>query len=630
MLQRPEEDDTGSLERARERLYVPGAAMHDIRASLASSDERLLPHAWKETTPPDIPSHQGGRHVHFAGIFFIVSFLFFLISLGGVGYFFYYGGNSVSVDKITIDMQGPTMIGGGDTVPILFTITNKNSVAIENATIEVDFPSGTRNAADVLSAYPRYSENIGTLESGATVTRSLKAIMFGGEGQNLTLPVSFSYGTTGSNATFVKKTSYTLVISSTPLSVSVDTLAETVSGKLLTLTLSVRSNATIPLSDVVLTGVFPFGFSVASSSIPLRNSNFSIGTMLPGAHKTIKLTGTLTGQDKEQRVFRFTVGTAKTAQDQTLAVAYMTQEAIVTIAAPFIDTRIAINGDTGERAVVSPGSRQNVTVSYVNTLATSVTNAMVSITISGSAVDYESIRAQSGFYRSNDRTIVFSRETDPSLAMLAPGASGIGTFTFSTLPLGSFASAPTITFTISVSGTRVGQTNVPEEVSASVTKSAKVATVVTIEAASLHNSGPLTTTGPIPPRANTPTTYSIVWTVRNKGSAVAGGSASATLPGYVSYTGATAGTGSFSYDTGSRTVSWNTGDLAQGASVQGVFQVSIVPSTSQKGSTPTLTGRVSFSGYDRFAGIQVTATAEPSTTETTKDPGYVHGNAIVQ
>ncbi len=631
MLPRPEDDDTGSLERARARLYVPGAPVQNMRAPLADSDTRSLPHAWEEVPLPDTPlPHRGRQQVHFAGIFFIVALLFFLVSLGGVAYFFYFGGNSVSVDKIITDIQGPTTIAGGDTVPLLLTITNKNSVAIENATIEIDFPNGTRNATDVLSAYPRYVENLGTLASGATVTRSVKAIMFGREGQSLALPTSLSYSTLGSNAVFVKKSSYGLTISSTPLSLSVDTLAETVSGKPITLTLLLRSNATTPLPDVVLTGAFPFGFSVVSSSIPLSNSSFFIGTMLPGAQKTITLTGTLVGQDKEQRVFHFTIGTAKSAKDHTLAVSYMTQESTIAITAPFINTSIAINGDTRENAVVSPGSNQNVTISYANTLSTSITNATVEIAISGTAVDYESIRAQSGFYRSADHTIVFSRDSDSVLAMLAPGASGIGAFTFSTLPLSTFVSAPTIMFTISVSGTRVGQTNVPEQISSSVTKTAKVATTVALGASSLHSSGSLSTSGPVPPRANTPTTYTIVWNLQNKGSAVAGGSASATLPGYVAYTGATSGAGSFSYDTSSHTVSWNTGDLAQGSSVQGAFQVSLTPSSSQKGSVPALTGAVSFSGYDRFAGVTVTATADPATTETKGDPGYVAANAIVQ
>lgn len=566
--------------------------------------------------------------MRFAGIFFTVAFLFFIISLGVAGYFLYYGGNAVSVNKISIDVQGPAVVAGGDTVPLSLVITNKNSVAIENATLEINFPEGTRNAEDVLNAYPRYIENIGTIASGATVTRSVKIILFGGEGEKLTLPVSLSYGTAASRTVFVKKSSYELAISSTPLSVSIDTPTEIVAGKPFTLTLTARSSATVPLSNVVIAGTFPFGFSVVSSSLPLQATSFILGTLPPGASKKITLTGTLFGQNNEQRVFRFAIGTAKAENDPALAVAYLTQDVTVAIVAPFITTTLAINGNTADTVTVAPGSRQSVTVSYTNTLPTSVTNANVAIAISGSAVDYESIQASRGFYRSADRTVVFNRDTDPSLETLAPGASGVGVFTFSTLPPEGLASSPTITFTVSASGVQEGRADSVEDMSASMVKTVKVATTIALTASALHASGPLNNTGPVPPLADRATTYTIVWSARNSGSAVAGGTVSATLPSYVSYTDVT--TGGFSYDKGSRTVTWSTSDLAQGASAQGAFQVSITPSTSQKGSAPTLAGSAIFSGYDRFAGVKVSATAGAVTTDTRGDAGYVSASGIVQ
>ncbi|MBI2409417.1 hypothetical protein HYV30_00020 [Candidatus Kaiserbacteria bacterium] len=624
------EDDLSTLEEARARLYKPGAAVPDPREPLAGRGERSLRHEWEE--PADLAqySQKGERHVRLAGMFFVGAFVFFLIALSGAGYLFYFEGNSVSVDKIAVSIQGPTTIAGGDTVPLSLTITNQNPVAIENAKLEVDFPEGSRNPSNVLSPYPRYTEDLGTLPAGATITRSVKAVVFGEAGQTALLPVSISYNTSGSNAVFEKKTSYVLAISSTPLSISVDTLSETVAGQPLTLNLTVRSNASVPLANVILTGTFPFGFSVTASSLPSTNGSFSLGTLAPGATKTVRLTGTLSGQQNDEKIFRFTVGTAVSERDPTLSVKYMTQDAAVKLSAPFIATSVSVNGDTSPTPIITPKEFQSVTVSYANTLATSITDAVIAVTITGGAVDYGSIRTTNGFYRSGDHTIVFSKDTDPALVSLAPGAAGIGTFTFTTLPPGALPPAPTITFAISVSGTRVGQTNVPEAVSSLVTKSVKVATVVALSSSSRHSSGPFETSGPIPPRADQATTYSIIWDIANYGNAVAGGKVSAVLPGYVSYVGKTAGNGSFAYNESSRTVTWSTGDLAQGGRAQGAFLVSLVPSSSQRGSAPQLTGAPSFSGYDRFAGTQVSANAAPVTTETVADPGYTSDNAVVQ
>lgn len=624
----PEQEEVGSLERARASLYSP-VQSERRRSTLPPEAARSLPHEWDaEKVEEVLRIHPSERHVRFASIFFSGALAFFLLSLVIAGYFFYFGGNSVSTDKLSIDIQGPTTIAGGDTVPLSLTITNKNPTEIENATVEVDFPDGTRSASNVLTPYPRYIENLGTLASGQSVTRSIKAVVFGGAGQTLSLPVSVSYGTASSNAIFEKKSVYALSISTTPLSVSVDSLSETVSGAPITFTITVRSNASVPLNNVVLAATSPFGFSMTSSSIPSNNSSFSLGTLAPGASKQITMSGKLSGQNNEQRVFHFTVGTAKSTQDQTLAVPYMTQDASITIAAPFITTSLAINGDTSSTAVVSSGAIQNVTLSYTNTLTTAVTNAAVSISVAGSGIDYNSIRTGNGFYNSADHSIIFSKDTDPSLASLAPGASGVGTFSFTTLPAG--VSSPSITFSIAASGTRVGQSNVPEQVSASAVKTVRVATAIAVGARASHTSDTFGASGPIPPVANQPTSYVVIWNVQNKGNAVAGSTMTATLPVYVSYTGKTTGSGTFSYDSNSRTVTWNAGDLGQGSTVQGIFQVILTPSTSQRGGAVQLTGPSSFSGYDRFAGAQITSSAGPVTTETTQDPGYVPADAAVQ
>jgi len=631
------EDTTGSLERARSRLYEPGTIPQATRVPLTPTGNRSIPHQWEQEDVPfsKAPAFQKAlpfqkKHVRVAGIFFGIAFVFFLVSLAIAGFFFYFGGNSVSVDKVAVEIQGPTTIAGGDTVPLSITVTNKNSTAIEKATIEINFPDGTRNASDVLSAYPRYTEDLGTIASGASVTRSIKVVLFGGAGEALALPYSLSYGTPASNSVFVKKSSYALAITSTPLSVSVDGPSEIVSGKPFTFALTVHSNATMSLENVVLVTTFPFGFSMTSSSLPLNNSSFLIGTMSPNSSKTITLTGTLLGQNNEQPTFHFTVGTAKTSQDQDLAVTYMTQDTTVAIASPFITATVSINGNTSTSPVITSGDYQNVTVSYTNTLSTTIENASVSVAVSGSAIDYDSIKVANGFYRSADHTIVFSRDTDPSLATLAPGASGIGTFTFSTLPAARLPVSPTITFTTSASGTRAGQTSVTEVVNTSSAKTVKVASTVILSTSASHSSGPLNNSGPIPPVANQATTYTIVWDMKNQGSAVADSMMSAILPSYVSYTEMTSGSGSFSYDKGSRVVSWNIGDLAQGASAHGAFQISITPSTSQSGRIPTLVGTASFSGYDRFAGVKISATGDQVTTETKGDPGYTSASAIVQ
>src|SRR3989344_5856258 len=628
----PPSDDAevGALEEARRRLY----AIEDIprveRPPLLSA-ERSVSHAWLGAESPVPPTQRlSPRHVRFATYFLISAATFFVLSAGVAGYFLYYGGNSVSVHNLDLSLEGPLTIAGGDIVPLSIAITNRNPVAIDNATIEIAFPEGSRSAENVLTPLTVYTENLGTIKSGETVTRAIKAVVFGAAGSALTLPISLSYGAAGSKAVFVKKSSSPLVISSTPLSVSVDTVTETVVGKPFTITLHVRSNATVPISHVVVAGTFPLGFSLTSSSIPTTGSNFLLGTLAAGDSRMITLIGTLEGQTAESRTFHFTVGTTKDANATDLAVSYMSQDATVTLAAPFIRTLLTLNGASLSSTTLAPNEQENVTLSYTNTLSMSVTNATISVTLSGAAVDYSSIKTSNGYYRSSDHTILFSKDTDIAFASLAPGASGIGSFSFSTVAASAFGRSPSVTFTTSVSGTRIGQSNVPEQVSGSATETVKAATAIVLTAASFHTSGAFANSGPIPPKFDTTTSYAISWKVSGAASAVAGAVVSTTLPSYVTYTGATSGQGLISFDPNSRMVTWSVGDLSQGRSSQASFQVALLPSSSQRGDAPKLTSSISFSGYDRFAGVTITSSADPVTTETTGDPSYSPSKATVQ
>lgn len=626
-----EEDELGALEKTRERLYSTHEVGAQARPALSVSGDRVVQHTWADepvVAVADAPvAPPPGKHMRYASLFLSFAALFFIVSVGIATYLLYFGGNTVSTDKVAIQVQGPTTIAGGDTVPLALTIVNQNPTAIDNAQLEVTFPDGARDASNTLEAYPRYVEELGHLESGETVTRTVRAVLFGGANQTLTVPISVSYRTAGSNAVFVKKSSYPINISTSPLELTVGSLTETVSGKPITLTLTVRSNAPVPTNNVILSSILPFGFTVVRSSEPLVGSSVLIGTLAPGATKVVTITGTLEGQQGENKAFRFSVGTARAAGEQSLAVTYMSQDATVALSAPFINTSLKINGE--DAAVTVPaGARQSVSVSYANTLDTNVSNVQVAVAIEGTAVDYKSVETSRGFYRSADRTVLFSQDKDPGLASLAPGDKGVGSFTFSTLPSGA-AMSPTITLTISVSGTRVGQSNVPEQVQASFTKTLKVITAVSLVAQTAHSSGPIANTGPIPPKADQATTYSVLWTIKNPGSAIAEGVVTATLPSYVSYTGKTAGTGSFVYDPTSRKVTWTAGNVPAAGATQGVFQVSIVPSISQRNNAPALTTAPSFTGFDRFAGVSVKASGGAVTTEAKADPGYTAASGVV-
>jgi hypothetical protein len=236
----------------------------------------------------------------------------------------------------------------------------------------------------------------------------------------------------------------------------------------------------------------------------------------------------------------------------------------------------------------------------------------VVVALGGSGIESGSISSANGFYRSSDATITFSKETLPALARLGPGQTGNGSFAFTVLggAAGDLRN-PTVTLNISVSGRRMSERNVPMTVSSTITRTLKVQTDLGL-VATLRRDGAFTNSGPVPPKADTETTYTVNWSLNNSVNSVGGAAVSAVLPSYVRYTGKTFPVdASVSYNETTRTVTWNAGDVPAGTSAKEIqFQIAFTPSASQRSTTPIIMQSATYAGTDRFTGERITGTAQ--------------------
>ena len=126
------------------------------------------------------------------------------------------------------------------------------------------------------------------------------------------------------------------------------------------------------------------------------------------------------------------------------------------------------------------------------------------------------------------------------------------------------------------------------------------------------------------------TSYTITWQAVNGSNNISGIVVSATLPSYVDWLENTAGSGDFNYNPSTRVVEWRAGSLAANAQTIGSFQVSILPSVSQIGKTPTLIGEQRLRAEDDFTGSVVRASKSALTTTMSEEAGYAKGNGNVQ
>ncbi|MEK7602587.1 MAG: hypothetical protein AAB472_03845 [Patescibacteria group bacterium] len=629
----PEQDEVSSLERVRERLYS-NEAPSEFTVPQVRGQGVQKPTGWEKTKKVVLERPQ--HHISGPARFFIVALAFFIITAGGATLYLVYGGRSVSTNNVIMGVQGPTTTASGDIVPLLISIDNKNPVAMRDVQVSITFPQGTKAPEDSGVPLLTYTENLGDIGPGEHIERTVKAAVFGSEQQQVTLPVHLVYHTDESNSAFIKDKSYQFVITTSPISLSVSSsLVQISSGQPVTVDVTVRSNATTPLENVAVTGLYPFGFAPSTTSPKaVQGTLFVLGTLAPGEERHIRVVGTVSGDNNDDRVFSFTAGTLAGEGDTRLATSYTTKEVGIKLTKPFLATTLAINHDASDSPILIPGSLAQGILTWTNTLATPITTGQITIQLSGNALDSSSVTT-SGFYRSSDTTIIFTGETSPGLARLEPGDTGQGNFSFlaKKSPEIAVLRNPAITVRLSVSGQRIGESKVPETVQTTITKTIKIGTDLALSSRVLRTIGPIANTGPYPPVANKETTFTIQYALTNTVNSVAGAKVSATLPSYVRYTGvASPNDGSVTYNEASRTVTWSAGEIPPGTTAPKTvsFQVALLPSSIQQGTSPILISAQQVTGTDRFTSNTISGSVRELNTQATTDPAYTLGQGNVQ
>jgi hypothetical protein len=180
-----------------------------------------------------------------------------------------------------------------------------------------------------------------------------------------------------------------------------------------------------------------------------------------------------------------------------------------------------------------------------------------------------------------------------------------------------------------MSGTKSGIQAMP--VSSSKDIVLKVPTTIGLIAESRRTSGPFTNTGPIPPKADLETTYTVSWTITNTVNDLTQTSVSAKLPYGVVWKGLVSpGSEKVSYDPDKRIVVWNVGNVTYGAGFSSSprsvsFQLGLTPSANQTGSSLPLTSDASAQAVDSYTGMAVSA-SDPAVTTRYLDSTFRDGD----
>lgn len=625
------------IEETKQTLYSRNFSGDEKKRYELPEDDIDIPTGWKAEEGKEVEKEFPLTKVLFGAL------IFFVLAVAYAFYQFIGGGNMVSGDNIEITIKGPVSTAGGEVLPLDISIKNNNNVDLQVVDLQVYFPDGTRNADDISKDMKRYTEILGDIKVGETKTKVLKAILFGEENSRKDISISVEYRVPGSNAIFSKEKDFPIIISSSPVNIIVKGITEANTNQNIDYEIEIVSNSITTIKNVSLRADYPFGFQYknATPKPSLDNNIWDFGDLSPGSRKTVKITGNISGQDGEERVFKFTVGNPSDLNEREIRTPFVYTSSAIFIRKPFVGLNLSIDGNLNKEVVIESGRTVRGDLVWTNNLPNQIYDLNVNLTFRGEALDKGSVNSQKGFYRSIDNTIIFSPESNPSLKSLSPGQSGNASFDFNSFSsysnTGGSLSNPEIYIDIAIKGKRIEGSNVPEELLYSDSKRIKISSDLSLLSRGFYYTGPFDNFGPIPPKAEQETTYTITWTVTNTINKVTGAKVYATIPSYIKWLGQVIpGTEEVTFNPLGGEIVWNVGEVKAGAGntlpVREVsFQVSFVPSLSQVGSTPMLISDTRLIAIDSFTKTEVSEARPLINTDLKYDPSFPRdGGKVVQ
>lgn len=636
------QEDRSKIDELSKSLYSRDAPDVRTRRKLRFGDmvtdlKTDWDHKEEDTVDPKLNQKYEDNSMSFIKKLLIGSIIFCIVAVGIGTYLFLKGANLISGDNIQILINGPVSIPGGTPVSFDITVVNKNNIDLQLVDMTVDFPAGATDPNNPGRELTTYQELLGEIPAGNNVRKTIQAIIFGEENMQRQIAVNITYQVKGSSSSFTKKQTYDVLINSSPVNLSISSFKEITSGQPFDITLNVRSNTTETLKNIIVSATYPFGFTFISSDLkPLpSNSTWKLGDIPSGGQKTITIKGKLQGEDTDIRVFHFGVGAQSNKNPNVIGTEYMSLTQEVSIQKPFMSVTVGVNGEQGTIPAIGEFNQPaRVEISLFNNLPTTVSGAEVRVKLAGSAYDRTLVQPGIGYYRSIIDEIIWNQQTIPQLASVGAGESNAVSFSITprnlSVPNRPIVN-PTLSFVVTVSGRRTQETGVPETLDSVISRILRVITNPTLSGRVVRSIGPFVNSGPIPPKADQKTTYTIIWTIDNTVNLLKDTKVTAILPPYVEWLGKfSPSTEDVTFSSSTNSITWNAGTVGTNTTYSGIrkelyFQIAVEPSISQVNNIPVIVNDATMTGTDDFTLQSLTRNQNYLTTRFSTDPSYKDG-----
>lgn len=553
-------------------------------------------------------------------------FIIILAVLVGIVGFYYYQKNIYSKETLKLEILGPQETDLLQEVEYIVKYKNNGDTRLEEPELIFEYPEHSLLAGEASLRVIKSSSDLGgAIYPGEEKNISFKARLLGKEGEVKVAKVTLSYQPKNLKARYESATTFSTTIKKVPLSLGFDLPSQIESGRNFSLRINYFSNVDYPISNLRVVAAYPNDFEfVDSYPKSLEKTEWEVGLLNKAQGGRIEITGKIAGGISEEKIFQARIGTWK---DGEFILLKEISEAL-TIAKPSIYISQKINGNPQYTA--SPGDNLHYEIFFQNLGNDFLNNLSLIVKLEGKSFDFSTLAAPQGTFTSGDNSLIFDWKKIPKLQFLSAGEEGQVDFWVDLKDeweiTGPQDKNPAIKDNIFLS-------QVEEEFINKVNSKLVVSQKVFFQDEIFGNSGL------IPPEAGQSTSYTVIWQVKNYYNDVQNVKVKSILPENAELTGKIFPEemiSKFSFDSQSREMVWEVGDLRMSEGVAGTqapnlsFQISFTPQAIQRGTSPQIIGEAIITGQDQWTGQDLESRA-PAVNTTLPDDDTVNGEkGIVQ
>jgi len=521
-----------------------------------------------------------------------------LIILLAIIAFFSWQKMSFSKEVLKLEILGPEKTTIGDNVEYIVKFKNNGDIRLEKPELTFNYPDDSILENNEAKVKLMTSDQLGgDIYPGEERTFKFDARLLGKENDTKLAKASVSFQPKDLKTRSEVSTTFTTILGTIPLDLSLDMPDKTGAGKALTLRVNYSSNVAYPLKDLTCYVTFPDDFEFLYS-LPkgMDNTQYDIPILNESASGKIEISGIQNGQSMEQKVFKARIGVW---QDGNFI---LLKEVVkgVEIVAPSLYITQKVNND--ENYVASVGDQLHYEVTFRNVGDTQLKDLVLITSLEGDALDLTSVKSLTGKWTSGDNTIVWDETKIPELQMLDIGQMGTVEFWVnvkSSLPMKSLNDKnPIIKNKVSLGAARQDFLT-------------KINSVISADQKIYPDSKYFENSGPYPLETGQKTYLTVEWKASDSYNDLQNVKMVTALPESITYENKTYPEGAeITFDPDTSEVVCNIGSLPAGSGIIKdpkicAFQVSVQPQLAD--DVIVLLGSAQISGVDQWTNKTVTA-----------------------